>query len=1092
MISRYLLALLAVLAGCGGTLWAQAVPNPIPDRVLGRLPGAPFTLPEAVGGSPNLVEGRELWEPQDVAVDTSRTPAALYVADTLNNRVLAWRDAGSFEDGAYADAVLGQKDLLSTNELTPRPGLLGGMTSPSSVAVDHLGRVFVLDTGNNRVLRFRSPFDEQDPGKLELIIGQTQRLGFCANQDAAANNTCVAVANSASAPNNSKLRLNAQYLGGVLASRIRFDTQGNLWVTDAGNHRVLRFPRDAVRLDSNITPAGTIDPVIRADLVIGQPDMESAAANRGRLNTPANEAPDRLKLDLLRFPNALAFDSQGRLYVADDLGRVLYYGVPGQNGQPAARVLGILVIQAGDELPSAINDATFGAVLREGVFAGGPRGLFTIGDHLLVADTLQHRILKFEPPESWPDPTVRFTVRATGVWGQDDFTTGFSNRYPFREPTAMSLHTPSSAVFANNEVWVADSGNNRVLVFPNLIEAGPAAMARGVLGQPSYEFRAPNFIQGREFSAARMDGLRFAPHAAIDYSSDPPRLYVADPGNNRVLGFADARTVKPGDYADVVLGQVDFYRQLANSPFNDPNYPTEFGLLAPTAVAVDPEGNVWVADTGNGRVVRFPRPFDDPENRWQQADLVIGQPSANTRWSPDPEQGRMTRPVAIVFTGQGQLLVADYAHNRVLRFDPPFFTGMDAAVVIGQPDFNSFTPGTGPAQLALPYALSLDSDDRLYVADAANSRVQVFDRVSGLTSNGPVAAPVNFRLGSGNTAMQPVGLAVDRNTGRIWVADARNNRVRNFPNYFGLLTQVTVAEEYSYGFTLPAAPFRITLMQNGGFILGGLDSRLSIHSPGILAEGGGGTFLLGSTNAASGFFSVTPGGLSQLRVPGMTFSESAIVHSGSPLPMDTNDFEVLVNGRPAPILRMESNSIRYVMPWETPVGKPVEFRVRRISLDETVGYQFQALDPASPAFLTTANFMVGTTPARQIRATNANGSDNNSGNPATAGSEVTLYLTGYGPIDPPPVDGEAAERTAAIDGTLRFGSAGREGQVLSSTLDPNEPGVWRIRVRLPDNLFGAQAQGFAVPVVLIHKSQPNNRDPLTGNVAFVTTMAIRQ
>jgi hypothetical protein len=126
MISRYLLVLLALLAGCGGSLWAQAVPNPIPDRVLGRLPGVPFTLPEAVGGSPNLVEGRELWEPQDVAVDTSRSPAVLYVADTLNNRVLAWRDAGSFWDGAYADAALGQRDLNSTHALTPRPNLPGG------------------------------------------------------------------------------------------------------------------------------------------------------------------------------------------------------------------------------------------------------------------------------------------------------------------------------------------------------------------------------------------------------------------------------------------------------------------------------------------------------------------------------------------------------------------------------------------------------------------------------------------------------------------------------------------------------------------------------------------------------------------------------------------------------------------------------------------------------------------------------------------------------------------------------------------------------------------------------------------------------
>lgn len=1089
MKMRYLLALIVLSAWVGASLWGQAIPNVVPERVLGRLPGTPFAPPEARGSSPNLVEGRELWEPQAIALDTSVAPAILYVADTLNNRILAWRDAGNFWDGAYADGVLGQRDLLSTNPLLPSAAFPGGLNAPSSVAVDGAGRVFVLDTGNNRILRFRSPFAEEDPGKLEMIIGQTQRLGRCANQEAAANNTCVTAANQATAPDNSKLRISAAYLGGSLASRLAFDTEGNLWATDAGNHRVLRYARDDISGEGNITPAATIDPVVRASRVIGQPNLESAVANRGRLNTPSNEVPDRLKLDLLRFPNALAFDAQGRLYVADDLGRVLYYGLPQADGQVATRVLGVLIVQPGMEPPTPVNEFTFGFVMVNSIFSGGPRGLFTIGDRLFVVDTFQHRILQFDPPEEWPDPAVQFSLPAKNVWGQENFTTAQSNMYPYREPTAMSLHTPGGAVFANNEVWVADSGNHRLLVFPNLLEAGPAAMARNVLGQVGFEFRAANFIQGREFSSARFDGLSFAPQAAIDYSSDPPRLYVADPGNNRILGFANARTVKPGDYADVVIGQVDFYRQLANSPFNDPAQPTEFGLLAPTAVAVDPEGNVWVADTGNGRVVRFPRPFDDPENRWQRVDLVIGQPSADTRWSPDPEQGRMTRPAALAFTGQGQLLVADYAHHRVLRFDPPFFTGMDAAVVIGQPDFATGSPGTDATQLALPISLALDSDDRLYIADAGNNRVQIFDRVSGLTSNGPVSAPVNFRLGTGATAMQPVSVAVNQESGRIWVVDSRNGRVRRFPNYFTLLAQPALAEDLSLQPALPSSPFKLTLMRDGGVILGGLDSRLTVHPPGIFAEGPNNQLLFGSTNTASGFFSVTPGGLATLRAPGVVFSDSVIEHTGSPLPVDTNDFEVLVNGRPAPIRKMDGNTISFVMPWETPVGEMVEFRVRRMSVDETVAYQFQTLDPASPAFITTANFQIGQTAARQVRAANANGSENNSGNPAVAGSEVTLYLTGYGPMETPPADGVAEERSAPIDGTLVVG--GREAQVLASTLDPQEPGVWRIRAKLPDNLFGAQAP-FAVPIVLIHKSRANNRDPITGNVAFVATIAIRQ
>jgi len=42
------------------------------------------------------VEGREFYSPQGIAVDNSATPPIVYVADTGNNRVLAWKNAASF------------------------------------------------------------------------------------------------------------------------------------------------------------------------------------------------------------------------------------------------------------------------------------------------------------------------------------------------------------------------------------------------------------------------------------------------------------------------------------------------------------------------------------------------------------------------------------------------------------------------------------------------------------------------------------------------------------------------------------------------------------------------------------------------------------------------------------------------------------------------------------------------------------------------------------------------------------------------------------------------------------------------------------
>ena len=55
----------------------------------------------------------------------------------------------------------------------------------------------------------------------------------------------------------------------------------------------------------------------------------------------------------------------------------------------------------------------------------------------------------------------------------------------------------------------------------------------------------------------------------VDSSSNPPHLYIADTYNNRILGYRDARRVRPNDPADIVIGQNDLSHTLANAPFNN-------------------------------------------------------------------------------------------------------------------------------------------------------------------------------------------------------------------------------------------------------------------------------------------------------------------------------------------------------------------------------------------------------------------------------------------------------------------------------------------------------------------------------------------
>ncbi len=161
MIRLGLLSSLLVLAGCSAPTPTRrrpraqarsalrAPPDTIGDLFLGQVDATTSTV--------NRVEGREFNNPDGAALDTSVTPPRLYVVDSANHRVLAWRDA-TFATNAPADLVLGQADLRTT---ASGCALVGPATlcNPRGIAVDPAGNVYVSDTGNHRVLEFDRPFE---------------------------------------------------------------------------------------------------------------------------------------------------------------------------------------------------------------------------------------------------------------------------------------------------------------------------------------------------------------------------------------------------------------------------------------------------------------------------------------------------------------------------------------------------------------------------------------------------------------------------------------------------------------------------------------------------------------------------------------------------------------------------------------------------------------------------------------------------------------------------------------------------------------------------------------------------------------------
>ncbi len=1076
---RLFSAVVLLLAAAGGGAAPAQVLNPLPARVFGQ-PGQPRSLTELanpVSLAPNLAEARSLFSPGGVAVDTTADPPILYIADTGNHRVLAWRDATVAEMARPADLVIGQRDFSASAALNiaAAQAFTSALYSPTSVAVDAQGNLFVADAGNNRILRFRRPFEQPagEPVKADLVIGQPNLKSNLPNRSSSAS----------APPTAATLKTNAANIGGVQLASLAFDAEGNLWFTDPGNHRILRYPAAAVRGESN-TGEGGAD--IEADLVLGQPGFVTATANQGRLD-PARG--DRLRRDSIRFGGPLAFDSQGNLFFADDLARVLVWQPPFVNGQAASRILGLYIQQPAAEPLPAVNQYTFG--FRSGlsgstpIFAGGPQGLWCEGDYLFVADTENHRVVRFDPVASWPpeDPAQgQISPPMSAVFGQDDFSQNKANRWEFAEPTAESFRTPLGGVFAAGRMFIADRGNHRVLSHPYDAENHRPLPADAAYGQLEFALRSPNLIEGRELSGGTLQVLAgnqviplgVGPAMALHYPEnpdEPPHLYIADTGNNRVLAFRDARRFEFGQTADFVIGQVGHTRSLVNSPGNNPSQPTRTGLSLPSSVAVDAEGNLWVADTGNGRLLRFPRPFDKAENH-QEADVVLGQPDFETRPESDPKRDRMLRPVSIAVTSDGKVIAADAALHRVLVFQGPFENGQAAALVLGQPDGETSVAGPEANQMNFPLGVAVDAQQRIYVADTSNNRLLVFDRAEFLADGSAPALTLN--LAAGNRNVTPVALAVNRETGDVWIADGRQNRVLRYPAYETLA--LAGEPQWNYFFT-SYGPRTLALDNRGALLAADAANRITLHYP-----------LHAVVNGANGFPRVAPATIVQLEAPGVRFSESPSEAGGSPLPKELGGVEVLVDGAPAPLLSVAEGVIRLIVPKDAPIAGYAEFLVRRPSTGEILSHGYIQMFNASPAVL-----FAGTNPAAQgqARAVNQNGAANNSSNPASVGQELTVYLTGTGPMDGLPPDGEAPGAEVPVSGVQAFlltSQGAIPAAVAASGLDPSEPGVWRVRVTVPQ--VGADGlYGFAV----IYRSMASNNFP-AGSTTYrsLPTVAIKR
>jgi len=1051
---KYFLYLALTAAIAFGQQAQSPTYNPLPSREIGQ----PALLPSLNSIAPNLVEGRELNSPFAMAFDNSVSPPILYIADTYNHRVLAWKNPAnlgpcginSFTSGCgAANLVIGQRDMTTTLPGGPgaqSPSLSTGFAYPTSVAVDNKGNLYVADAGNNRVLRFPAPF-QQTSAQLtpDLVIGQK-------------------TVNSGNSGNQGMQLPTAQtvyFFNGTLyrASLAIDPVTQDLWVTDPINNRALHFPA------STLAP-NTIQPA--ADFALGQLSLTSNTVPQ----TPSG-TQSYLYRNSLSQPAGIVFDQNEGLYIADNYGRVLYYTPPFVSFQGAARILGIAENLGSTALPP-IN-----------MYGLAPAGLFTNGTNLFVADAGYNRIVEYDIPSKWPagpnpsqsPQTVEDSPPMLAVFGQTGFTTGKANKGQ-PEADATTVNAPLGGAFSGTDMWIADFGNNRALKFP--LQGGTYSSATGLVGQVDFPYSQPNLIEGREVFLTIGNGIAGG-DAAVDTSSSAtaPHLYVADTLNHRILGFMDARKVQPGQVADIVIGQSDttmansapgsrFYRALINSPQNDPEIPSNTGLNQPTGVLVDTDGSLWVADTGNGRVLRFPTPFSQTAGAQQMPNLVLGQQSFNSQIF-DPSVQTMHSPYGLALFSNRSLAVSDPFHNRILVFERPsgsdFSNGQNAAVVLGQPNPGSITASSADAGLNSPRHIATDTSDRLYVADSNNNRMLVFDNPSSSPSGTAGTASV-YQL---NNVQTPQGVAVNSLTGEIWLTAGSSlwllpelDKLQLNGNPNNAPTEQVIS--------LQTVPSSIALDASFNPIVAEEANRVSFYFPEMTWRHAG------NYNQQP----LAPGQLAILGRVGEPFVLADAAATILPWPTNLGDLQLTVNGILAPIFNVSSaqSVISFQVPAETPPSGTANFVLTRYSTGEILAAATIPMQQFNPGFFTVNEQGTGLIAALNYNPDGSFGGVNSASNPIARDGQhiVQFYLTGGGVFSggpaAAPADGNVPSGAAATSllPTMLNGSFGANGtapskDLLYSGAGPY-PGVWVINWLIDSMIPPSSATGGVTIVAL--------------------------
>ena len=281
----------------------------------------------------------------------------------------------------------------------------------------------------------------------------------------------------------------------------------------------------------------------------------------------------------------------------------------------------------------------------------GPQTVASTQGKLFVVDYSNNRVTGYNSIPMQTGAAADFVI------GQDDF--GESDC----DTAANRLCNPSSIAAVNGKLLIADSENNRVLIY-NTIPTVNGAPADLVLGQADMVSGAAN-----RGGAPAADTLNYP----AGVWSDGRRVAVWDNKNNRVLIWNSFPTSN-GQPADLVLGQSDFTHTQENDDDQDgaddgkPSART-FGNAQYNTGIYSKGTQLFVTDAANNRVLVWDT---FPTQNFTPADRVLGQCAFDTDTANGPDAGVSARgldfPMGITVDNQNRVIVTDQNNGRVLIY----------------------------------------------------------------------------------------------------------------------------------------------------------------------------------------------------------------------------------------------------------------------------------------------------------------------------------------------------------------------------------------------------------------------------------------